>query len=301
MIASVWIVSILIALPPVFGWKDENYHERIDNHKCMISQDIGYQIFATLTTFYLPLIFILVLYWRIYQAARKRINKRKTDSPNDKRRKKSERSKKLSSAKFRFKNRNRNRATKEDWDSQNSEAKASMRSSTKSESNCNNNSDNVNNNVEEVDKRSNEDVIDVSSRSECSTKLLSSGICESDFIQKADQSDNETPVKVNVYEQIVRRKEHIANEREARVQRVLTIITSAFLFCWMPFFLSVLFQVIFHIDLPFLNSVFLWLGYFNSSLNPILYNIFNPEFRAAFKKILLGKNHKNSFYKRQKL
>jgi hypothetical protein len=33
--------------PPVFGWKDENYHERIANHKCMISQDIGYQIFAT--------------------------------------------------------------------------------------------------------------------------------------------------------------------------------------------------------------------------------------------------------------
>lgn len=33
--------------PPVFGWKDENYNERIDNHKCMISQDIGYQIFAT--------------------------------------------------------------------------------------------------------------------------------------------------------------------------------------------------------------------------------------------------------------
>lgn len=31
----------------MFGWKDENYHERIENHKCMISQDIGYQVFAT--------------------------------------------------------------------------------------------------------------------------------------------------------------------------------------------------------------------------------------------------------------
>lgn len=37
--------------PPVFGWKDENYNERIDNHKCMISQDIGYQIFATCKLF----------------------------------------------------------------------------------------------------------------------------------------------------------------------------------------------------------------------------------------------------------
>jgi hypothetical protein len=74
----------------------------------------------SVTTFYLPLIFILVLYWRIYQAARKRINKRKTDSPNDKRRKSSEAPKKKSAAKFRFKN--RNKLPKEDWDSQNSEA-----------------------------------------------------------------------------------------------------------------------------------------------------------------------------------
>jgi hypothetical protein len=74
----------------------------------------------SVTTFYLPLIFILVLYWRIYQAARKRINKRKTDSPNDRRRKSSEAPKKISAAKFRFKN--RNKLPKEDWDSQNSEA-----------------------------------------------------------------------------------------------------------------------------------------------------------------------------------
>jgi hypothetical protein len=72
------------------------------------------------TTFYLPLIFILVLYWRIYQAARKRINKSKTDSPNDKRHKNSEAPKKISAAKFRFKN--RNKLPKEDWDSQTSEA-----------------------------------------------------------------------------------------------------------------------------------------------------------------------------------
>lgn len=200
--------------------------------------------------------------------------------------------------------------------------KASMRSSTKSESNCNNNSDNLNNNLDEVDKRSADDVIDIAD-SECDSKLLNqSGNCESELTQRAaEHADNDKSAKVNVYEQaifltffscrtsktfyfpqIARRKENIAAEREARVQRVLTIITSAFLFCWMPFFLSVLFSTIFHFDWPFLNSIFLWLGYFNSSLNPILYNIFNPEFRAAFKRILLGQNHKNNaYYKRQKL
>ena len=30
-----------------------------------------------------------------------------------------------------------------------------------------------------------------------------------------------------------------------------------------------------------------WLGYLNSALNPVIYSIFNAEFREAFRKILL--------------
>lgn len=30
-----------------------------------------------------------------------------------------------------------------------------------------------------------------------------------------------------------------------------------------------------------------WLGYVNSALNPIIYTIFNREFRKAFKKIMV--------------
>ena len=37
----------------------------------------------------------------------------------------------------------------------------------------------------------------------------------------------------------------------------------------------------------FLSSqVLTWLGYSNSSFNPIIYSIFNSEFREAFRKIL---------------
>ncbi|KAA0192342.1 5-hydroxytryptamine receptor 1, partial [Fasciolopsis buskii] len=38
---------------------------------------------------------------------------------------------------------------------------------------------------------------------------------------------------------------------------------------------------------PALQSLFLWLGYINSTLNPIIYAIFNQEFRIPFKEILL--------------
>jgi len=36
-------------------------------------------------------------------------------------------------------------------------------------------------------------------------------------------------------------------------------------------------------------SVIVWLGYANSLLNPVIYTIFNADFRSAFRKILCGK------------
>lgn len=44
--------------------------------RCLVSQDPYYQIFATCSTFYVPLVAILILYWRIYQVARNRIRKK---------------------------------------------------------------------------------------------------------------------------------------------------------------------------------------------------------------------------------
>lgn len=41
-----------------------------------MSQDPGYQIFATVSSFYAPLVVILGLYWRVYRAVRKRIRQR---------------------------------------------------------------------------------------------------------------------------------------------------------------------------------------------------------------------------------
>ena len=68
MIFSIWTVAVIVSLAPFFGWKDADFSNRIENEKiCLVSQDIGYQIFATIATFYGPLIFILFLYWKIFQ------------------------------------------------------------------------------------------------------------------------------------------------------------------------------------------------------------------------------------------
>jgi len=70
LIIAVWLVAIMVSCAPFLGWKDPNFHKRIEmEHVCLISQNIGYQIFATCSSFYAPLVVILFLYWRIYKVS----------------------------------------------------------------------------------------------------------------------------------------------------------------------------------------------------------------------------------------
>lgn len=76
MIVILWILSFLVSIAPMLGWKDPDWDKRLENYECLVSQDIGYQIFATASSFYVPLLAILFLYWRIFLVARKRIRRR---------------------------------------------------------------------------------------------------------------------------------------------------------------------------------------------------------------------------------
>lgn len=76
MIIVIWGLAFLVSIAPLLGWKDPDWSQRINDLQCIVSQDISYQIFATASSFYVPLLVILVLYWRIFQTARKRIRRR---------------------------------------------------------------------------------------------------------------------------------------------------------------------------------------------------------------------------------
>lgn len=70
MILCAWTVGAIVSLAPIFGWKDPDFASRVlIEHKCMVSQDVAYQIFATISTFYAPLVLLLALYWRIFQVS----------------------------------------------------------------------------------------------------------------------------------------------------------------------------------------------------------------------------------------
>lgn len=76
----------------------------------------------------------------------------------------------------------------------------------------------------------------------------------------------------------------LAKERKAST--TLGIIMISFTLCWLPFFVLALVKSLLDAEYVTLSSIFLWLGYANSLLNPIIYATLNRDFRKPFQEIL---------------
>lgn len=84
-------------------------------------------------------------------------------------------------------------------------------------------------------------------------------------------------------------KNKVAQMREKRFTFVLAVVMGVFVLCWFPFFFTYSLHAICRDSCTIpdtLFNLFFWIGYCNSCLNPIIYTIFNRDFRRAFKKIL---------------
>ncbi|KAI1306025.1 Octopamine receptor 1 [Halotydeus destructor] len=74
---------------------------------------------------------------------------------------------------------------------------------------------------------------------------------------------------------------------ETKAAKTVGIIVGGFIICWFPFFTAYLVRAFCDHCFPdLLMSIFTWLGYCNSAINPIIYGLFSRDFRRAFKNIV---------------
>ncbi|XP_034534384.1 D(4) dopamine receptor-like [Notolabrus celidotus] len=97
--------------------------------------------------------------------------------------------------------------------------------------------------------------------------------------------ENSVPT-LTLSDQLTRRKRAKINNRERKAMKVLPVVVGCFLFCWTPFFVvHTTRAVCLSCTIPHgLMSAVTWLGYVNSALNPVIYTVFNAEFKKFFKK-----------------
>ncbi|KAH8275629.1 hypothetical protein KR026_011877 [Drosophila bipectinata] len=396
MIFCVWFAALIVSLAPQFGWKDPDYMKRIEEQHCMVSQDVAYQIFATCCTFYVPLLVILFLYWKIYIIARKRIQRRaqksfnvtltETDCDSTVRELKKERGKRRALRKRQ--EAEEQRGIGKDGEANESQLQrrprkrmricfgrntntanicagsegavarsvaaiavdfaslAITREETEfSTSNYDNKSHagteltTVSSDADDYRTSNANEIITLSqqvahatqhhliaSHLNAITPLAQSIAMGGGCLTPATPSDGgesvgadgglekggggglegSSPGKnagvgiggvlasiANPHQKLAKRRQLLEAKRERKAAQTLAIITGAFVICWLPFFVMALTMSLckeceIHTAVA---SLFLWLGYFNSTLNPVIYTIFNPEFRRAFKRILFGRKH----------
>ncbi|XP_074113808.1 5-hydroxytryptamine receptor-like isoform X1 [Cotesia typhae] len=265
MIAVIWLVAFLVCIAPLLGWKDPHWYKRVEVDKtCLVSQDIGYQIFATVSSFYLPLLVILILYWRILQTARKRIRRRVGQPINAQGATKTMEFKTMS------------------MDTGHAVGNALAQAQV---------SGGIAAAVVTVIGRPLPTISETTTTTTAFTTVSSNNASPEktsyhNGLEPEPSTMDGLPAKPAV---VIRKKKKAAeSKRERKAAKTLSIITGAFIICWAPFFvIAILLPVCQSCNINvYLIAFFQWLGYFNSTLNPAIYTVFSPEFRSAFKKLL---------------
>ncbi|XP_059050545.1 5-hydroxytryptamine receptor 1-like [Achroia grisella] len=298
----VWMSAAFISLPPVLILGNEK-----SETSCSVSQNKVYQIYATLGSFYIPLTVMIVVYYKIFSAARKIVkDERRAQSHLETHCYLEINVKNGGAAEARLLGTQPTQATaRGSTASTNTTCSVDKTESTigrcfsgqrkSNESQCpmlktpTKPIHTINRSTSHTPTTDNKLQVKERRRqsSESSNKLTTNRIRSSlsNFAQKSHiakdllHSSSHSPHQKKLRFQL-------AKERKAST--TLGIIMSAFVFCWFPFFVLALVR-------PFVeegtipdavSALFLWLGYINSLLNPIIYATLNRDFRKPFQEIL---------------
>ncbi|XP_030623990.1 alpha-2B adrenergic receptor [Chanos chanos] len=304
-IVVVWLIAAIISFPPLLSMnKSPDVAEDKDRPHCKLNDESWYILYSTVGSFFAPCLIMILVYIRIYQIA-----KRHTRCPPGEPRKdgaaatpQGARDQAQTNRKSRHSvgpSQHGSEMSHTPRGGLHSKPGRGEQQSIRSEKPRDNNNDDTSSSGSDVDTPGGRGFsttsrnVETASRGNDTPSLVQryrEMIATSKGAQLA--SPNAKPVGTPN----TRRKALIS--REKRFTFVLAVVIGVFVICWFPFFFSYSLQAICPEACKVPDSLFtffFWIGYCNSSLNPLIYTIFNKDFRKAFKKILC-KNAKTSFF-----
>lgn len=340
MIAAVWFLSAIICVPPLIGWK--NPLPVTDYPLCLLSDDIGYVLYSTMGSFYIPCIIMVFVYFKIYRAARrlarknirkKQITKQITVEVKDHTAtefpsvlvdssvhcspitselecKKVIRKPQLESVKeteYKAINATDIRSGIKAGRGDNNKPLANLNinqglkyqviNSSMTETHDYTTAELTRENSVESEQCGSPTLTHIPTptyehTSKSEQRRLSMQKISEKFKMKRPRCNGNKSTKgwrAASLREHERHKRKIAKARERRATIVLGLVMAAFILCWFPFFTLYIITSFCYCVGEIVFTVVFWAGYCNSALNPIIYTVFNREFRHAFHRIICKK------------
>lgn len=243
MVAVVWLLSILISLPPLL-WRHFSEDPEHDDQCIIIHHHMAFTLYSTLGAFYIPLLLILILYYKIYRAAQTLYMRREAS-----------------------------RASRHSCMTNGSMIPSTYPAKDDDIDGGPRSPDPISPQEKSLSEPSTEEPPRERVRAPAKT-----------FHCKSRRYDSRSESRRSQFYQGPR----ISGARERKAASTLGLIIGAFVICWLPFFVKeVIVNTCGYCSTSVEMADFLtWLGYLNSLINPLIYTIFNEDFKKAFQRLV---------------
>ncbi|XP_072258952.1 alpha-2B adrenergic receptor [Pyxicephalus adspersus] len=256
IILMVWTLAALISLPPLI-YKGKKEDSNIDEPQCKLNEEPWYILSSSICSFFAPCLIMILVYLRIYLIAKRR-SRKNTDSSSPK-----ERTCKCFGYCIKHSVENSSGHV-----CSNPEEKPSSVPPVKVVHSA------------PMEKNGHRDPTGLKQSNGHGPSTMDSVVTTKGVLLLPKKTKDSVSA-------LSKKKSHI--NREKRFTFVLAVVIGVFVLCWFPFFFTYSLQAICPELCYIPQSVFqffFWIGYCNSSLNPVIYTIFNQDFRKAFRRIL---------------